>query len=122
MPLNRILILLMSTLLIVLAGPVGAQETSTTLDPWSLARRLLGYEADFAIPPPTPLYSLGDGAEFWVGKATADTPTRITARLAAATSQVYLWVEEGLSYNSSAMQSMAQQIDQTFGALRLRSN
>lgn len=122
MPLNRILILLMSTLLIVLAGPVSAQEADTTLDPWSLARRLLGYEADFAIPPPTPLYSLGDGAEFWVGKATADTPTRITARLAAATSRVYLWVEEGLSYNSSAMQSMAQQIDQTFGALRLRSN
>lgn len=116
--LNRILVLL---LLLLLAMPAQAQEGDTTRDPEALARRLLGYDGDFAIPPPTPAYEPGAAAEFWVSKANAETPTKITAQLIAATPRVYLWLEEGLTADSSAMQVVARQIDQTLLTLRLQS-
>jgi hypothetical protein len=119
MPLpNRILVLIM---LLLLALPAQAQDADTTRDPLSLAKRLLGYTGELAIPPLTPLYQTGDTAEFWVSKANADTPVQISARLVGATPRVYVWLEEGLSADGSAMQTVAQQIHQTFLTIRLEA-
>lgn len=117
-PLNRLLIL---SLLLFLALPVQAQEAATTRDPYALAQRLLGYDGDVVFPPLTPVYRVGDTAEFWVSKANSDEPTQISARLVAATPRLYLWVEEGVAADTSAMQAVAQEIDQTFVTLRLEA-
>jgi hypothetical protein len=117
----RLFLVLMAAAL--LAVPAGAQDmdSPTTRDPWALARRLLGFDAEYAIPDPTPLYRPGATAEFWVSKAGADTPTRILARLAAATGRIYLWVEDGRLYDARAMQDIAVELDRTFTTLRLRA-
>ena len=115
-PPNRILVLIV---LLLLALPVQAQETAR--DPLSLAQRLLGYTGEIVIPPLTPAYEPGDTAEFWVSKANTDEPTQISARLAGVTPQVYVWLEDGLSADDSAMQTVAQQIHQTLLTIRLEA-
>lgn len=65
-------------------------------DPVDLAARYRGVTDPPPIPDLLPLYQVGDTTEFWVGKTTSDTPTRVTATLAAANGAVYLWVEEGI--------------------------
>lgn len=103
------------------AAPTHAQDSDATRDPWDLARRLLGFDADYALPDPTPLYEPGDTAEFWVSKAKTQARTKITAELAALTPSVYVWVEEGIDYDERAIRNIAQQIDQIALQLRLLS-
>lgn len=103
----------------MIATPAGAQD-GTTRDPMALARRLLGFDQSYAIPLPTPIYSPGDTAEFWVSKAGSSKPTKITATLAAATPNIYVWVENGLSFSASTMGQVAGQLEQIFTLFRLR--
>jgi len=95
---------------------VSAQDDDAALDltrnPQDLAVRFLGYDAAFAVPLPTPLYEVGDMATFWVNKQDADEPVQITAELAASAPNTYLWVEEGLEFDSDAMQLIANGTDQ----------
>src|SRR5690606_7275751 len=68
---------------LLLAVPlVGAQDTAadTTRDPVALAQRLLGFDADYTIPPLPPRYSPGDTAESWGGKAGRHTPRQSRQR------------------------------------------
>lgn len=103
---------------LVFITPAHAQDTATTRDPWDLAHRLLGYNAPYALPDITPLYDVGDTAEFWVSKANAEQRSKITAELASGTPNVYVWVEEGIDYNERAMNNIAAQIDQIWFELR----
>ncbi len=108
--------------LLLLSIPTSAQELDTVRDPWSLAQRLLKFEGDYAIPPLTPRYEPGDTNAFWVRKAGEDTPTQVTATLMAASPNLYLWAEDGLFFNEENMAGVAQQLENTFRILRLRSN
>ena len=108
--------------LLLMSVPASAQELDTTRDPWSLAQRLLHFDDDYAIPPLTPRYEPGDTTEFWVSKAGDDTPTQITATLMAASPNLYLWAEDGLFFSEDSMVGVAQQLEETFQILRLRSN
>lgn len=89
-------------------------------DPQALAARLLGYNEPFAIPDLNPTYAIGDTLEFWVAKEDSPTPNLVSARLAAAGANVYLWVEDGIDFDAPAMATMAQQMSQLVTFLQLR--
>jgi hypothetical protein len=108
----------MLLVLLLVSVPAHAQESSTQRDPWDLARRLLGFDAPYALPQITPLYAVGDTAEFWVSKADAEQRTKITAELAVGTADIYIWVEEGLSYNRAALRTNTGTLDQIWFILR----
>lgn len=114
---KRILVI---SALLIFTLPAAAQEDSIARDPWALARRLLGFDADYAIPPPTPVYRTGDTEQFWVTKSSDDAPSQITATLTAATPIVYLWVEDGLDYDPQGMAAAAQALHRNFLILRLQ--
>ncbi|MCA0457098.1 MAG: immune inhibitor A [Chloroflexi bacterium] len=94
---------LFALLLVLLTLPVHAQD-STARDPQAMAQRWLGWPGGPAIGDLSPAYEVGDTAQFWVSKAGKATPTEITATLAAQTSFLELWVEEGLPYAPAAME------------------
>src|SRR6185369_13728364 len=122
---NLIRILTFLVLAGLMALPVGAQDigpTQPTRDTTSLARRLLGFSASFAIPPPSPAYRKGDRLQFWVSKQNAQTPTQVNATLLAASDNIYLWVEDGVSYAGADMDKAATTLDQFYMAIRLRDN
>ena len=119
MMLHRRMVLL-GLLLVMVALPVRAQDDDTRRDTRALAERLLGFDADFAIPPPTPRYRPGDSEEFWVTKSADDRPSSITATLVAASPNLYVWVEDSLSFDPQAMVAVAQELDRAFTTLRLR--
>lgn len=120
MPFIRPLFFLLLSLL--LAGPLLAQDNSSTRDPIDLARRLLDFDAEYAIPPLRPRYELGDTAEFWVSQGRNESPTKITAALVADTRSVYVWVEQGLFYSREDMFQIADLYNQLFYVMRMRSN
>src|SRR5690606_15347505 len=105
-------------------APVLAQETTTPptteRDARSLAERLLGFDEPYALPPLTPVYEIGDELAFWVGKTGQDTPARVSARLAAVTPNIYLWVEEGLDFDPEGLANLAGFADQIQLLMRLR--
>lgn len=107
--------------LLLLCAPGALAQDSLTRDPQALAERYLGYQGDLLIPPLTPIYRVGDEAQFWVGKAGSDTPTRVNATLAAAAPNVYLWVEDGVLPRANLAQT-AQQLSQVTTLFRLRDN
>ncbi len=109
------------SLCLLLGAPAQAQDT-TVRDPFVLALQLLGWDGQPAIPPPSPLYRAGDSEVFWVSRANADEPVQIKATLAAASANVYLWVEEGLTFDPAAMSAMAGQTGLIFDILRIRGN
>ena len=115
---NRILLLV----LLLLVVPVQAQDSSTTRDPMSLARRLLHFDADYVLPDPSPLYRAGDMADFWVSKDGQDTPTKITASMVVSTRSIYIWVEQGLFFNPQNMSQVASQLERALTLMRLRNN
>lgn len=112
--------LIVSLLTCLMFTSASAQDGDTTRSPIELARRLLGFDQPYAIPLPTPLYTPGDTTEFWVSKAGRTEPTKITATLAAATPNIYVWVEDGLFFNATAMGQVAGQLEQVFTLFRLR--
>lgn len=108
--------------ILLLTVPLHAQETDLTRDPYELAQRFLGVTDTHILPDITPVYEVGDDVAFWVSKSNSATPTRITARLGAATSGVYIFVEEGISINQQALSGQAATLQQVFDILRLRDN
>jgi hypothetical protein len=114
---------LLGILLLSFALPTQAQdENATRRDPRDLAQRLLGFDAEYALPMPSPVYEAGETAEFWVPKITSAAPTKITAEVAAVTPNIYVWVEEGLEYDPAQMQQMSADLDTTVQILRYRDN
>lgn len=101
---------------------VAAQEDTpnTTRDPLSLAQRYLGYDGEPVILPITPIYEVGDTLDFWVSKGEA--PTRVNATLAAAAPSVYVWVEDGLEYDTAGMAERAGQLSGIYDLLQRRDN
>ncbi len=104
--------------------PLNAQDTADfTRDPRALAQRFLGFsEADLALAPITPLYDIGDTAEFWVGKTGSDQPARITATLGGMAANVYLWVEQGIIYDPQALERVAATTQQIQAIVRQRDS
>lgn len=119
---NRVVIGLFFLFLIVLIAPAQAQDNSTIRNPENLARRFLGYNASLAIPLPFPAYEVGDETQFWVTKAGEDNPSQIKAKLAAATTGIYIWVENGLDYAPENLPPFAQTLDNIFLFLRISDN
>lgn len=109
-------------ILLLFVLPLSAQDTSTTRDPAALAQELLGYDGGLAIPDPFPIYQSGDTASFWVSKVGETMPTQINATLAAASSGLYIWVEDGIEYNAAALEPFAQQLEFVFAVLRITDN
>jgi len=117
---TRLLTAALLACMTLLPGVSTHAQDDTWRDPQSLARRLLGYTDQIAIPEPSPAYRPGDTEQFWVTKAGEDTPTRITAHLAAATPTIYLWVEDGIASTTGQMQQVASQLEAILFTLRQR--
>ncbi len=115
------LLALVCTLLVIAAGGANAQTASEPRDPQALAERYLGYTGAAVTTPLTPLYRVGDSAEFWVGKSDSETPVRVSATLAAAAPNIYLWVEEGIA-GSGNLQQRAAQFSNILAFYRQRDN
>lgn len=112
---------MLAALALIASADAHAQDTAQR-DPADLARRLLGYTGEPAIPPPSPAYRLGDTLDFWVTRAGGDRPALITAELAAATPTLYVWVERGLDYDADALTQFASQFSRLVNLLRVRDN
>lgn len=119
---NRAVIGLFILSLLVLIAPAQTQDNSTVRNPENLARRFLGYNASLAIPLPFPAYEVGDETRFWVTKAGEDNPSQISAKLAASTPRIYIWVEEGLDYKADDLPQFTQTLDNIFILLRISDN
>lgn len=124
--LSRCFLLIMVALLAVLpaAVPAAAQTAApATYDPLALAARYRGFAGELPPPPLTPLYNVGDQAQFWVAKTTSATPTRVNARLIAGAANVYLWVEDGVTApTGSAFRQTAAQFSALIDAFRQSDN
>ncbi len=121
MKLNKWLLPFSVLLLVLLVVPVYAQD-STDRDPGAMAQRWLGWPGGPAIGALSPAYEVGDTEQFWVSKAGRSTPTQVTAELAAQTGFLDLWVEEGLAFNTEAMQPVANQMMFAYLIFRDRLN
>jgi hypothetical protein len=108
--------------LLAFAAPASAQDDTPPglRDPADLAARFLDYQPSPEVPPLTPLYEAGDTMQFWVGKTTSPTPVQITATLAAATPEIYLWVEQGIDYQGVNLQALAGNLNALLHGIRFR--
>lgn len=70
-------------------------------DRTDLARRFLGIE-EVTLPPPT-TYEVGDVIPFWVSNDDTKITTQVMAELVYVNDVVYMWVEEGVSYDYDAL-------------------
>lgn len=103
---------------------VWAQEGETPIperDPAALAASLRGYAGDPPILDVTPRYEPGDTLEFWVGKTSSPTPTRIEARLIGQSGRAYVWVDRALTLEAQDPDGAARVIGQLYTLFRLRS-
>lgn len=108
-------------LLILLVVPLHAQD-STARDPQAMAERWLGWSGGPDVPPPPPVYEVGETTQFWVTKAGHASPTQIKATLAATGPFVELWVEDGLDYKPGSMDNISNRIQTAFVDFQLREN
>lgn len=108
-------------LLALLTVPLRAQD-STARDPRAMAQRWLGWSGDLTVAPPAIAYDLNATTQFWVTKAGHANPSQITAKLAAATLHINLWVEDGLTYNANALQDTAANINLVMVLIRMPEN
>lgn len=116
-------VLLIGIFIALLAGPLLAQDTPAR-DPEDLAQRLLGYDGETPIPPPTPLYEVGASESFWVTKVGVDQPTLTTATLAIAFPELYIWIEDGLEidYEAAQFEQSATILQNVFFFMRIQGN
>ncbi len=119
--LSRCLLLILVSLIWMHSASAQENTSSLARDPQSLAERYLGFTGNLPTPPLVPIYKVGDQLQFWVGKLGSDTPTRVTASLAAATDNLYLWVENGVKPGAD-LTKVAPQLDATISAFRARDN
>ncbi len=116
----RLTAILLLTLIVV---PLRAQDsTSTTRDAQAMAQRWLGWSGGPVIAPPPLTYNLNDSSTFWVTKAGHASPSQITAKLAAITLHLNVWVEDGLDFKPNEMLNVAAQIDATMVTIRMPAN
>jgi len=84
--------------------PTDPADFSAELPPrdrYDLAQRFLGVRE--AAPPDPVAYEVGDVITFWVGNDDTETTVEVPAELAYVNDQVYMWVEQGLRYDLSAI-------------------
>jgi len=107
---------------LLLIAPVSAQSAAEpfTRDPEALAQRLLGWDGARPLPDLPRLYEAGTTESFWIAKIDRALPTQVTATLAGSSSNIYVWVEDGIDYAPESMQQLAQGLDQLVSALRWR--
>ncbi len=102
--------------------PTSVAQDSNIPDPVDLATRLLGFTGEQSIPLPSPVYAAGDTEDFWVSKADHDTPVQVSATLAGIGQDIYIWVENGITYNPDTMQQLADLLAQLWAIYRIRDN
>ncbi len=108
-------------LLILLTVPLHAQD-STARDPQAMAERWLGWSGDAVIAPPAIAYDVNAPTQFWVTKAGHASPSQITAKLAAVTVHINLWVEDGLDFKPDTLSDSAAAIDIAMVTIRMPEN
>ncbi len=59
-----------------------------------------------------PSYKVGDKAEFWVHNSDTDEHRKITAELRYITPHVYMWVEQNVRVNQTALERSAKRFEE----------
>ncbi|MFQ6058479.1 MAG: hypothetical protein ACE5MB_06350 [Anaerolineae bacterium] len=84
-----------------------------TRDLYALARRLKKMEGPVGrkVHQEPPHYEIGQQVSFWVGDQVNKTYFTITATLRYATPHVYMWVQDGLEVDQTALERSAQEFE-----------
>lgn len=93
--------------------PVAPEALMAELPPrdrYDLARRFLGISE--ATPPTPRTYAVGDVISFWVDNDDAEAVVEVRAELVYIAENVYMWVEQGLSYDYAALVESAERFSQ----------
>ncbi|MBN2499302.1 MAG: immune inhibitor A [Anaerolineales bacterium] len=97
-----------------------AAETLDTLensivpinDPNELAERLGGVSnVPDTIDPPAEFYEVGDKREFWASNVSSNENFQIDATLAYVTDHAYFWIEDGVRYDESDLEELAEEFE-----------
>lgn len=99
--------------------PEPDRDTLTTLreeeiplsDPRDLAVRLSGVKLIPAVVP-AKTYQIGDSEKFWVGNMDTNAMRQVGATLQYATDHAYFWMQDGLLYNASDLETLATTFEQ----------
>ncbi len=101
--------------------PEGAVESLRTLqdevvpinDPIDLAERLEG-KSDIpkTLPDPNAPYHVGDGQRFWVTNVDSNENFQIDATLRYRGDHVYIWIEDGVSYDENDLVTLGDTFDE----------
>lgn len=78
-------------------------------DPIDLAERLEGktnIPVSYDGPPPN--YQLGDSKSFFLTNSVSNETFQVQTRLAFITDHLYFWIEDGVSYDEQALQSLCE--------------
>lgn len=81
-------------------------------DPYDLAARFLGVSAVPPVTAPPGGYAVGDVDTFYVVNSQLNQVFEVTAKLVYAGPILYVWVEQGRSYDQNALVSAAQRFEQ----------
>jgi immune inhibitor A len=80
-----------------------------TNDLLDLAERLRGIkDIPLTVEPPTVPYQVGDRRNFWVSNVDTNTNFEITAILSYITDHSYFWIEDGVGYERSDLEALAE--------------
>jgi hypothetical protein len=79
-------------------------------DPVDLAVRLRGFDPSVMSITPRPIYQVGAREVFTIGGTTGAEQQVLNMQLVAATPEVYIWIQDGISYDSANVQQVAEVI------------
>ena len=82
-------------------------------DPRGLAQRLEGKQDIPEIYNEIPeVYQTGDQKEFWVSNTDTNASFSVNTTLADQTDHVYFWIEDGVNYNSRALNKLVETFEE----------
>ena len=82
-------------------------------DPRGLAQRLEGKQDIPEIYTEIPeVYETGDQKEFWVSNTDTNASFSVNTTLADKTDHVYFWIEDGVNYNSRALNRLVETFEE----------
>lgn len=102
------------------ANNLGSDETLRTLqemivpinDPIDLAERLGGkQDIPESLPDPNAPYAVGESQNFWVTNVDTNENFQITATLHYLGEHVYIWIENGVSFDTSDLNALGDTFD-----------
>lgn len=102
-------------------APITGDSTSDAIaaavlsprDRYDLAARLLNVDQIPEVSVPENGYQVGDTLQFWVDNDLLDGVLEVTAELVYAGPHVYMWVEQGASYDAASLVFAAEHFEQS---------